>query len=70
MKDDADNRTAELQLEPEKKPARRRRRVVADNVQPSNELGAWRCGLCGFRGFWRGGVHCVPAPDRDKHRRS
>lgn len=22
--------------------------------------GAWRCSLCGFRGFWEGGPHCGP----------
>ncbi len=35
--------------------------VVADDVQPSNDPGAWRCTFCGFRGFWHGGVHCLDA---------
>lgn len=34
--------------------------VVADDVQPSSDLGAWTCKACGFRGFWRGGPHCAP----------
>lgn len=33
--------------------------VVADDVRPSSDLGAWTCKACGFRGFWRGGPHCV-----------
>lgn len=24
---------------------------------PSDDRGAWTCGLCGFRGFWYGGTH-------------
>jgi hypothetical protein len=24
-----------------------------------DERGAWRCTLCGFRGFWEGGPHCL-----------
>ena len=24
---------------------------------PSNDRGAWTCGICGFRGYWHG-LHC------------
>lgn len=33
--------------------------VVAEDVQPSDEPGAWTCKACGFRGFWRGSTHCA-----------
>lgn len=35
--------------------------VVAQDVQASDEPGAWNCLRCGFRGFWRGGAHCLPS---------
>lgn len=36
------------------------REVIATDCQASNDPGAWTCKACGFRGFWRGGTHCVP----------
>lgn len=33
--------------------------VVAENVVPSSDPGAWTCRACGFRGFWSGGPHCM-----------
>lgn len=41
--------------------------VTGDNVQASNERGAWTCQACGFRGFWRGGPHCMEVPSRFAH---
>jgi hypothetical protein len=40
-------------------PPKTPRVVIATEVQPSNEPGAWTCKACGFRGFWRGGPHCA-----------
>jgi hypothetical protein len=35
------------------------RQVIATGCTASEERGAWTCGLCGFRGFWSGGPHCM-----------
>lgn len=35
------------------------RQVIATGCTASEEPGAWTCGLCGFRGFWSGGPHCM-----------
>lgn len=39
--------------------------VVAEDEQASDERGAWTCGACGFRGFWRGGPHCADGVKED-----
>lgn len=41
--------------------------VVADDASASGERGAWTCSMCGFRGFWRGGPHCMEVPSRFAH---
>lgn len=28
--------------------------------------GAWKCGRCGFVGFWSGGPHCGPGSEREQ----
>lgn len=35
------------------------RRINAREIVRSEARGAWTCGLCGFRGFWSGGPHCL-----------
>lgn len=53
-------RTAILQVSRQANLAQQLNRiVVGENIQPSDERGAWTCNGCGFRGFWGGGLHCV-----------